>query len=358
MEARRIERWLLDAGAQQRTGEHRGGVAGWTGPDDRALYVYPEITGYYLQWLAWIACRRLGDPAPGLHAAAAQRWLAAWAGEVDPPRTRVYLQGSLDDWRNGAVFCFDLAMALRGIASAHREGLIVADAVLVERLCGWLSRLVGADGEFEACLRHRASAAFPERWSTRRGAFLAKAAAGILIAGATLPAVPRDLQDAAERSLVASLAALVHAPHDETHPFLYAVEGYLSLPQRPDFASRLPAIAAVLDARMEEAERLGRVPEMRGGGGQPRLDVVAQALRAGLLLDAHRAPAQAGVGRHAFLADVLARHVAPGGALPFAAGAEGVQHNVWTAMFAEQALALYDCAPAERLRFAGTPSIV
>jgi hypothetical protein len=358
MQARRIERWLLEPGIQQRAGEHAGAVPGNVDAARRADYVYPEITGYYLQWLAWLARRCGRDDALAARAAAAQRWLGAWIGADDAPATRIYLHEAVRDWRNDAAFCFDLAMALRGVAAAHGAALIAAEAALVGRLCVWLSRLIGADGALDACLRHRASDAFPERWSTRRGAFLAKAAAGILAAARVLPEVPRELGEAARRTFEASLDALARAPHAETHPYLYAIEGFLSLPDQPDFAARLARIAADYDARIDEARRLGFVPESRCEEGRPRLDIVAQALRAGLLLDAHRSATDGVEQRREWLADTLIAHITGDGALPFAAHGETRQFNVWTAMFAEQALALRGLAPARLAEFAADPCIV
>jgi hypothetical protein len=358
MEEERIERWLIEGPAQQRTGNHQGAIAGWVDADGCAEYVYPEIAGYYLQWLAWKA--RWPGPRDrlGTRARATQRWLAAWIETDATPQTRLYLAESRSDWRNDFVFAFDLAMVLRGLASAHRLGLIAFHAALVERLCHQLSRLIAPDGQLDACRRHRTSGDAPERWSTRRGAFLAKAAAGILAAGATLPAIPRDLVEAAERTFVASIDELILAPHAETHPFFYAIEGFLSLPDRRDFSPGLEPIAARFQALMAESASLGRVPEVRGGAEQTRLDVVAQALRVGVLLGTHLGAGRAETGQREFLTHVLTQQVAASGALPFAVGALPVQLNVWTAMFAEQALALTRLPPAELRRFAADPCIV
>ena len=155
-EHERIERWLIDGPAQQRTGPHAGAVAGWVGPDGRAEYVYPEITGYYLQWLAWIARRRGVHGALIARADAAQRWLVAWAATDDDPPTRRYLRCSPHDWRNDTVFVFDLAMVLRGLGSAHHVGLIAPNVALIRRLGDLCSALIGADGRFDACVRNRA----------------------------------------------------------------------------------------------------------------------------------------------------------------------------------------------------------
>ena len=96
-------------------------------------------------------------------------------------------------------------------------------------------------------------ARFPDRWSTRRGPFLAKAASGIIEASEALSNVPAALVDAAKRSFDASIDALVRAPHGETHPFLYAVEGFLARPNHPAFAARLPTIAGHFDTLLDRS---------------------------------------------------------------------------------------------------------
>ena len=50
-----IASWLLDGPALVRDGPHAGAVAGVVGTSGTIAYVYPEIAGYYLQWLAWRA---------------------------------------------------------------------------------------------------------------------------------------------------------------------------------------------------------------------------------------------------------------------------------------------------------------
>jgi hypothetical protein len=97
------------------------------------------------------------------------------------------------------------------------------------------------------------------------------------------------------------------------------------------------------------AERLARLlgasgpalPESTAARGAPRLDIRAQALRAGVLLralDVRGAPSRRALEA---LADDLARRVTSAG-LPFAAETTPTGANVWTTMFAEQALALFD----------------
>ena len=72
--------WLLNGGVQLTRGPHAGGVVGSVDADGRPAYVYPEITGYYMQWLAWLAA---GD---GVTASADPpcRHGTALAGGLDP----------------------------------------------------------------------------------------------------------------------------------------------------------------------------------------------------------------------------------------------------------------------------------
>jgi hypothetical protein len=338
-----VARWLLEGPAQLGEGLEAGGVAGIVDADGRAAYVYPEITGYYLQWLAWRAARYGEDSALACRAQSAQRWIGAWLGAASPPLTRVHLGVAGDDWRNDAVFLFDVAMVLRGLGAAARWRLLEPSPAIVAGVCAELDRLVDGDGHLEACVRHRGDA-MPARWSTRRGAFLAKAAAGILGAAETLDAIPARLLDAASRTYDESLRLLVACPHAETHPLLYAFEGVLSMPADSRLATVLPPIAAQFDALLAHVRALGRVPEfLRPGSGDPgarRMDIVAQTLRVGALLAAHRPqspPDRADLDR---LRRSLIEQISPAGALPFAAGATPPRYNVWAAMFADQALAM------------------
>jgi hypothetical protein len=357
--ATRIAQWLLVGPAQQADGPHAGAVAGWIDAAGKAEYVYPEITGYFLQWLAWMARSHGRQRAYVARAEAALHWIdERWLAAGPRPPTRIYVDATCDDWRNDALFTFDLAMALRGIGAAAREGLLGAPEAIVDRVCGALARMIVGDGHLDACLPDGDRANLPDRWSTRRGPFLAKAAAGILAASEALQNVPAVLVNAARRSFDTSVDALARAPHDETHPFLYAIEGFLARPADGAFATRLPTITAHFDALLERSGKLGRVPETAQNAGPRRLDIVAQALRAGLLLDVHRAD---GISRRRELdrlADTLAQYVRSDGALPFSPDADVVQLNVWTAMFAEQALSLAACEPQEIARCAASPTII
>lgn len=333
-----VAAWLLHGPAQLADGSHAGAIAGTLTADGRAAYVYPEIAGYYLQWLAWRA-RVDGDTgALAARAAGVQRWLRTWLADA-PPRTRVHLDGTTGDWRNRAVFFFDVAMVVRGLGSAVAAGLVTADDDVVGGIVRELDRLVAADGLFAACAMHDPADAFAARWSTRRGAFLAKAAAGVLTAARALPAIPARLVQAADGTFTASVAALAQDAHREAHPLLYACEGVLALPRHRRFHASLAVAAAHFEALLAAADSDGTLPEtLHAEGGARRVDVIAQALRVGALLAYHRPqrpPDRVALER---LHRALLREIPPSGAVAFARGADGATSNVWAAMFADQAL--------------------
>src|SRR5687767_3496439 len=113
----RLQHWLSFGPAIATDGPHAGAVAGRIAADGRPEYAYPEIAGYFLTWLAFLArTGSLREPARRL-APAIGAWHAQWLDTDADTRVRLR-SGDEDDWRNRAVFLFDLAMLLRGVAQA------------------------------------------------------------------------------------------------------------------------------------------------------------------------------------------------------------------------------------------------
>lgn len=343
----RLARWLLVGPAQLAEGPHAGAVLGSIPAHGGATYGYPEITGYWLQWLAWRSRRADSVATFAPRAKAAHRWLEAWLATGSPLPMRVHSGSDVDDWRNRTEFCFDLAMVLRGIGAAVAAGLIVPSPPVIGGVTAALKRLTAADGRFDACSAAAPGQSLPVRWSTQRGGFLAKAAAGIIAAG-HLPGVSETLVDAAEATWLASVDAALQAPHDELHPQLYAFEGVLSRPRHPTTRAVLPRIAAAVDELLELQRRAGAdgttLPERRSSAapdGQPaRVDVLAQTLRIACLVQQWNpawVPDRAALAR---IRALLAARVRPDGSLPFALNETVPVSNVWATMFADQALAL------------------
>ncbi len=352
-----IAGWLLESGVQQVSGVHAGAVAGWLDGHGAAQYVYPETTGYYLQWLASHALRYGATSQLIDKSAAAQRWLSTWSDSAPVLRTRVYLDPPRDDWRNGALFFFDLAMVLRGMAWASRAGLVRPDEALVTRLGQALGTLMGNDGIFHACVAN-GDVLLPTRWSTGRGSFLAKAAAGILFAADELPEFPAELASCAKQTLDRAQTWMAERPHADTHPFLYAIEGALSRTHHRGSATLLPSVALQFRELIDRSQHRGHVPESVDSSTTQRLDIVAQAVRIGCLL---RFQWPAGGPERSFvsnMARLLVRHTTSDGALPFDPGAAAPQYSAWGAMFAEQALFLVERAGNELPQSEGNVCVV
>lgn len=320
----RLRQWLLGPAVQLGGGAQRGGVAGLIDAEGRPQYVYAEISGYYLHWLA--SARPAGASA---RAQAALEWLRRHYAEA-APATRVYLvDGAAPDWRNRCSFLFDLGMVVGGIAAAARSGLCALPAQLLDRLYAIAAGFVAADG---ALLAVRGDAG-EDRWSTRAGPFLAKPAARLLAAGRAHP-LPAVLHAACVDALRRYAPVAQMPGHAELHPALYHLEG--SACARP---APWDAIAATLATLLRLDDGSGRLPEI-GGKELRRLDVTAQALRVALLLrdQGHAAPEDPVLAR---LAAALAAAVDTAGGVAFRSDRPGAERNVWCAMFAEQALDWY-----------------
>ena len=300
-----IHTWLLDSALHPLpagAGGARCGVLGQTGP---AAYLYPEIAGYYLNWLA----RQAG--AHGELAHRIIRWLVDWSEAAAPP-ARVALTPATD-WRSAGLFAFDLAMLRRGCACW--PDLATTDTV-IERIDGLLERLLDADGRIRPVL---ADGHLPQRWSTTAGAYQAKVAAALLLSDVVFP-LPGRLAAAGRR--MAKEACLM-PPHAEHHPELYAIEGLLVL-DPSQAAQRLARLLDRIDAEAWLREQ--------SHGGRRRTDVQAQAIRAArwLRLDDERTHR---------MARRLAAAIRADGSLSFDPDAKDAPANTWCTLFAAEALA-------------------
>ena len=115
-----IANWLLTSNIVVRAGLHKGAVTGWLTERGDPSFAYPEITGYYLSWLASSAEVEGLSEVLSASAAEAISWFTRIANGDLPLLTRYYEPSQKDDWRNQAVFTFDLSMAARGIGDSRR----------------------------------------------------------------------------------------------------------------------------------------------------------------------------------------------------------------------------------------------
>jgi len=327
--AARLRHWLLHGPAQLSDGRHCGGVAGRV-ECGRPVYVYAEITGYFLHWLADLEAHEPGAVLTE-RARRAIDWATRQFNAGHVPLTRAYLDGAASDWRNDAVFFFDLAMLLRGLTASGEGGIGAPSRALLDALVAQLMQFV-YDDTLRATQPFNHDVMLPQRWSTLGGPFLLKASSRVAMADSLLE-LPAPLRRACAHELARWAAAAAYMPLDLLHPTLYFAEGLLlAQPQDQEPVGKLLARCLLL----QHAD--GSLPEADVGSSLARSDIIAQALRLGVLLrqgNALAAPPDAQLDR---LAAALVARVAHDGTIAFDPAAVSPQPNVWCAIFAEQAL--------------------
>lgn len=330
--AGRIERWLLTSPIQIAAGPQRGGIAGWLEADGQPQYVYLEITGYYLTAMAWLVAREEpGEAAARARGALAVAWLARAVGVGAIPPTRLYLGEGPEDWRNDAIFSFDLAMAARGLAAfVEAAGPQPAAGAPSAALLACLDAISDGAPALRSHLS-RGEVMLPERWSTVPGPHHLKAAGAVR----GLPCTPALAATAAYTRKLWSERMLEGDPVPELHPLLYALEGIAM-----DAAGTLEAVGPPFRRLMELQRPDGALPAETAASRLVRSDVLAQLLRIGVLLEAAGMLAEPEWReRLGLLASRLLDHVGADGSVRFSA--ESAVSNAWCAMFAQQALVLY-----------------
>ncbi len=341
-----LTEWLMSAPVLRGQASGSAGVANWLWPDGVQDGLYPEIGGYYLQFLALAGSV---PPAPGAadpaRAQEAARRVLAWLDEAGPdgdPLTLYHRDMAQSDWRNLCLFSFDLAMILRGFASVEARWPGLVPDALRSRYAASAAGLTESGRLASHRLRAGASAEnVPAKWSTLPDVHHVKAAAAI--AGTGDPAFT-SMAAATLAEQAAALDREGEARLRELHPFLYLVEGWLMRWGQTGEAACLEHAGVAFRMVLGQLDPQGGVlPPLAGRPELPtRSDVLAQALRAGLVLDAASwfdgsGQASWQAARPVLHAALLSR-LTPEGAVEF--DAVGRHRNVWASLFAWQALSL------------------
>ena len=332
-----LTHWLMSDGVR-RASRSGAGVANWLWPDGNYDGLYPEICGYYLQFLALAACGSLPTPAARDAASQVVEWLQEVGPAGDPP-TLDHRNPADSDWRNKCLFAFDLGMIYRGFAAVETSWPGIVGESLLGRYRDSIRSLT-CDGRLSShSLRAGAhDGDIPVKWSTQVDVHHVKIVAALAGVGphfaTTVSATIAAQAQLLERDGKARLR--------ELHPFLYFVEGWLMLWGQCGSPVHLDRAATAFDIVLTEFDpERGTLPAIAGRNDiAPRADVLAQALRAGLVLEhAGRLDTSAHSHwpriRHALTEELLSR-LTPGGAMEF--DRIGRHANVWASMFAWQAM--------------------
>ena len=327
--AGQLSEFLLHGPAQQQGTNHTGAVAG-TVSHGSVFYVYGEITGYYLHWLASLAG---SDAEISSRAQAASSWLDSYLSGEAMPATRIYFDTTVDDWRNNALFAFDLAMIAGGLARVEAKGLMKTPVTLTKNLLGWLQRFVEGE-ELKVCIVRDKKVVVPARWSTQGGSFTAKTASRILLLSRQTT-VDAALLNACEKILSSYAVTAAENGLDMLHPTLYAIEGCLLAP-----GADYEKLARWFDQIVALQAPDGSLPESLQTPDIRRTDIIAQALRVAIFLQRLTGQPSRYQEVNLKFAIALCARIRKDGSIGFTAGNAG-EANIWCAMFAEQALRLY-----------------
>lgn len=329
----RLEHWLCEGPAVMRSGPQSGAVTGRLTLGGCPDYAYPEIAGYYLTWLSFL--HRTGQSTDLHHdlANGIVDWVIRWADTGMQTRVQLHRLDA-NDWRNNAIFLFDLTMLLRGVTHALESGLAGSSGsqAASRRLVGQIATMRDPAGGL-CCLSLRGGE-IPDRWSTQSGPFLLKALASLIGLG-NGDAMFQPLKEAALATLPNILPGRGQAVHPECdHAALYFVEGVLLA--RESGVELAPAEAHCQEILNRHLIAFGDDTSRWAG----RHDVLAQWLRSAILIFRGREDAEFAMATRR-AAQQLALSVADDGGLPFERSGTDVSQNTWCAMFAHQALWLF-----------------
>jgi hypothetical protein len=337
---RRVTTWLL-SDQVLKSARSGAGVANWMWPSGAYDGRYPEICGYYLQFLA------LTEPSVSGTREAAVRVLT-WLDEVGPhgdPPTLDHVNPADSDWRNQCLFAFDLGMIYRGFAAVDARWPGILKPGLMNRYRAALLSLTPGGKLLSHHLRNGATAQqIPVKWSTTVDVHHVKIAA-------TLNGVGPQFNDAVAATVTEQAGLLEREGSKrlrELHPFHYFIEGWLMLWAQSGTAAHLDRAATAFAIVLDEFDaNHGTLPPIAGRSDMaPRADVLAQALRVGLVLE--RAGKLDGGPNSRWskardqLTTLVLASVTPEGGIEF----DRVNHhrNVWASLFAWQALQFADQA--------------
>jgi hypothetical protein len=307
----RTENWLLHSAIHSDQGSRTGGIKRWLNRGGDPMFADLQVAGYYLTAMAWLASGAAYCPdhvhIANFHAVRVTDWVAASLAKRA-------------DCRKNA---FDLSMAARGVAAnLHRDSQFDRRQALLVALCERTGR----------------ASTMPDDWSPGPGPHHLKAAAAVLrlpdrVASSALTSMARETSEYWTHELWTK-----RWPSNELHAALCGLEGMLILAGSRD-GQGLRLVERPFARLMEKTQAPdGTLPETIHGG-TVRSDVLAQALRIGLLLRGRgflRKPVWA--YRLDRLADALLGYVRPDGGVQFSHDDAGADTRC--TLFALQALYL------------------
>jgi hypothetical protein len=334
----RIQNWLTTSPIQVMSNSDEGGIVSWLDGTGQPSAVYGEITGYYLTYAHFVSIHGGVNEKSAMRAGWARNWLRSiW--QISVPLTRYYVNPGVDDWRNRAIFSFDLAMMLRGLSWDEQDENRRTQNLIIQKL----NQFIAADGTI---LTHRTLGdghPLPVKWSTQPHPFQVKTASAILLT----KDVAENVQTAARKTIARwQDYYLDHPLTGDLHPLFYYLEGLFLLEIESGDRHYGNYVTQIYSQIMEKQAENGSLPaNFDHHPPSIRSDVLAQALRIGcLLVSENYLEGSIWLNRLDLLAQSLLGYLHPSGCVGFEhTEPAGIRHwNVWCTMFTYQAFCYYE----------------
>ncbi len=319
---------------------HQGMIGTVNVDSSKPEYIYGEITGYFLSFCSYV-CKREPDlketltPIISSHISWLERIIKC--GYV----TRCLLE-PCEDWRNSAIFPFDIAMIIRGLDDA-------STIVECDKLLQLYLELFGGffDYNSETVLPYIniSEGKLPQKWSTRIDVHFVK------IAADTIPVLHKKGNDREAEIMIKMIKRFDNYGVDrlmdiDSHPLLYYLEG-LALASDFTFlyknfpANNFEKIHYVFKKLLVISDDVGLLDNPKRGSYR-RSDVLAQFVRIGLLLRMKNMLSDEELlSLKNILDDILERFYMDGNVLFFDKERGNNNINAWCAMFLYQAIDFY-----------------
>jgi hypothetical protein len=309
------------------------GMVGWLLPNsDQWEFLYPEITGYYLSWLSCISTDAVGCSDMQIMIERQQTrhvdWLRSIVTQDSIFATRYY-KTKTSDWRNEAIYSFDIAMILKGL---ERSVGVIGRSQALQAYRTIFERMINGN-TLEACIAENAQS-LPDKWSTRKDVHFLKTAASVY---SWYPHISDEIIKGFTCTANTDLLS------KDLHPLLYYFEGWLML-SKTVTPTALKPVTDLFCACAEAVASKGLYNSLEKPE-YARADVVAQFARASCLfyaIGAIRKEECVSIAKP-LLKFLVERFLTEEGAVLFFDKSAAVNYeNSWCSMFAWQALDLYD----------------
>lgn len=307
------------------------GMVGWLRSDTYgADYVYGEITGYFLSFCAYVY-KREQNPTERQRIENIIKNHVDWLDVTITAglKTR-YVIGTYEDWRNNALFAFDIAMIIRGLDDVKD---IVSVSSVMAKYLEVVNKFISSSGILTSVYTS-SNDPLPQKWSTTFDVHLVKVAANLC-------GISQWDNSCTEKTVDAlKCIEFEELIKKDSHPIFYYLEGLLLLSGKKFFKDTgiIDYVANIFVQLLAQ----GAVSNNSTTKEYMRSDVLSQQIRIGSLLYSYgklTKPEYLAVEKLVYY--LIDNFYDEGYICFFEKDNPNNYYNAWCAMFAYQALDLF-----------------